>query len=95
MKLQKIKEKTKEVLKNACDKNKRVCVSVVSAVVCFVVLFFRIVQDNRESTATARTNNRECKDLCNSATKYNREITKDLERAEQTLKTIRKKGSKD
>ena len=93
--LQKIKEKTKEVLKNACDKNKKVCVSAVSAVVCFGVLLFKIIRDHRESTATARTNNRECKDLCNSATKYNRDITKDLERAEQTLKTIRKKGSKN
>ena len=93
--LQKIKEKTKEVVKNVWDKNKKVCVSAVSAVVCFIVLLFKLIQDHRESTATARTNNRECKNLCSSAAKDNRDITKELERAEQTLKAVRKKGSKD
>ena len=87
-------QKIKEVVKNVWNKNKKVCVSAVSAVVCFIVLLFKLIQDNRESTATARTNNRECEDLCSSAAKDNRGITRELERAEQTLKTVRKKGSK-
>ena len=93
--LQRIKEKTGEVIKNVWNKNKKVCISVGSTIVCFVVLFFKIIRDHRESTATARTNNRACEDLCSSAAKDNRDITKELERAEQTLKTIRKKGSKN
>ena len=92
--LQKIKEKTGEVLKNVWNKNKKVCISVVSTIVCFFVLLFKIIRDNRESTTTARTNNRACKDLCRRAAKDNRDITKELERAEQTIRAIRKKGSK-
>ena len=56
--LQKIKEKTKEVIKNVWNKNKKVCVSAVSTIVCFAVLLFKLVQGNRESTTAARTNNR-------------------------------------
>lgn len=88
-------QKIKGVLKNVWNKNKKVCISVGSTIVCFFVLLFKLIQDNRESTATARTNNRECEDLCRSAAKDNRDITRELETAEQTLKTIRKKGSKN
>lgn len=88
-------QKIKEVLKNVWNKNKKMCIGAGSTIVCFFVLLFKLIQDNRESTATARANNRECEDLCRSAAKDNRDITRELETAEQTLKTIRKKGSKN
>lgn len=84
-------QKIKGVLKNVWNKTKKMCIGVGSTIVCFFVLLFKLIQDNRESTRVARTNNRECEDLCRSAAKNNRGITRELERAEQTLKTILKR----